>query len=84
LHAGIAAAALARSGDLVQSAHLAVRQFWDKHGAGVLPGLPWRASFGRATGHAPELGADTDTVLANVLGLSWERIVEFRTNGALG
>jgi crotonobetainyl-CoA:carnitine CoA-transferase CaiB-like acyl-CoA transferase len=84
LKAGIPAAALARTGDLVKSAHLAAREFWDRHGAGVLPGLPWRASFGRTTGTAPELGADSDHVLADVLGLSQERIVELRTSGALG
>jgi crotonobetainyl-CoA:carnitine CoA-transferase CaiB-like acyl-CoA transferase len=82
--AGIPVASLARSGDLVKSPHLADRDFWDRHGAGVLPGLPWRASFGRTTGPAPELGADCDHVLANVLGLSQERIVELRTSGALG
>ena len=82
--AGIPAAALARTADLVKSPHLAAREFWDRHGAGVLPGLPWRASFGRATGAAPELGADCDHVLADVLGLSRECIVELRTSGALG
>jgi crotonobetainyl-CoA:carnitine CoA-transferase CaiB-like acyl-CoA transferase len=82
--AGIPAAALARSGDLVKSPHLAARAFWDRHGAGVLPGLPWRASFGRTTGPAPELGADGAPVLADVLGLSPERIVELRASGALG
>ena len=84
LSAGIPAAALARYGDLVKSPHLAAREFWDEHGAGVLPGLPWRASFGRATGPAPDLGADSDQVLTNVLGLSQERIAELRTSGALG
>ena len=84
LKAGIPAAALARYGDLVKSPHLAARGFWDRHGAGVLPGLPWRASFGRTTGPAPELGADCDHVLADVLGLSQERIAELRTSGALG
>ena len=84
LKAGIPAAALARTGDLVKSPHLAAREFWDRHGAGVLPGLPWRASFGRTTGTAPELGADSDHVLADVLGLSPERIAELRTSGALG
>jgi benzylsuccinate CoA-transferase BbsF subunit len=84
LDAGIPAAALARHGDLVQSPHLAARGFWDRHGAGVLPGLPWRASFGRTLGPAPELGADADHVLATVLGLSLERIAELRTSGALG
>lgn len=84
LKASIPAAALARHADLVQSPHLAARGFWDRHGAGVLPGLPWRASFGRTTGAAPELGVDCDQVLAGVLGLSRERIVELRTNGVLG
>ena len=84
LAAGIPAAALARSGDLVKSPHLAARGFWDRHGAGVLPGLPWRASFGRTTGPAPELGADSDHVLADVLGLAQERIGDLRTSGALG
>ncbi|CAN5307223.1 CoA transferase [soil metagenome] len=84
LTAGIPAAALARHGDLVASRHLAAREFWNKHGTGVLPGLPWRASFGRTTGLAPELGADTDQMLTNVLGLSQERIAQLRTSGALG
>jgi crotonobetainyl-CoA:carnitine CoA-transferase CaiB-like acyl-CoA transferase len=84
LAAGIPAAALARYGALVTSPHLAHRQFWQRHGAGVLPGLPWRASFGRATGPAPDLGADTDRILADVLGLSPERVAELRTSGALG
>jgi crotonobetainyl-CoA:carnitine CoA-transferase CaiB-like acyl-CoA transferase len=84
LRAGIPAAALARTGDLVKSPHLANRKFWDEYGTGVLPGLPWRASFGRTIGPAPELGADSDQVLAGVLGLAPERIVELRTSGALG
>jgi crotonobetainyl-CoA:carnitine CoA-transferase CaiB-like acyl-CoA transferase len=84
LSAGIPAAALARSADLVQSAHLAAREFWDKHGTGELPGLPWRASFARATGPAPGLGADTAHVLTSVLQLSQDRIAELRASGALG
>ncbi len=84
LKAGIPAAALARYGDLVNSPHLIARDFWDPHGTGVLPGLPWRASFGRTTGPAPGLGTDTDDVLADVLGLSAERIADLRTNGAFG
>jgi crotonobetainyl-CoA:carnitine CoA-transferase CaiB-like acyl-CoA transferase len=84
LKAGIPAAALARTGDLVKSPHLAARAFWDRHGAGVLPGLPWRASFGRTLAPAPDLGADTGQVLADVLGLAPERIAELRASGVLG
>jgi benzylsuccinate CoA-transferase BbsF subunit len=61
--AGIPAAALASSADLVGNEQLRARGFWDEHGQGVLPGLPWRSSFGRATGPAPALGADTEAVL---------------------
>ncbi len=61
--AGIPAAALASSADLVADPNLRAREFWDAHGQGVLPGLPWIASFGRATGPAPALGADTEAVL---------------------
>jgi crotonobetainyl-CoA:carnitine CoA-transferase CaiB-like acyl-CoA transferase len=64
--AGVAASRLARSADLVGCAHLRARGFWDAFGSGVLPGLPWRASFGRATGPAPDLGADTGAVLREV------------------
>jgi crotonobetainyl-CoA:carnitine CoA-transferase CaiB-like acyl-CoA transferase len=81
---GIPAAALARYGDLVKSPHLAARKFWDEHSAGVLPGLPWRTSFGRSSGPAPGLGTDIDQVLADVLGLSADRIAELRTSGAFG
>jgi crotonobetainyl-CoA:carnitine CoA-transferase CaiB-like acyl-CoA transferase len=84
LSAGIPAASLATSLDLVNSDHLSERGFWDAHGAGVLPGLPWRASFGRSSGAAPELGADTDTVLQEVLDLSPDEIGALRRSGALG
>ncbi|MGE0421882.1 MAG: CoA transferase [Reyranellaceae bacterium] len=84
LDAGIPAAALARSEDLLNSPHLAARGFWERHGEHMLPGLPWRASFGRATGPAPALGEHTDAVLRSVLGLTQERIAELRANGVLG
>jgi crotonobetainyl-CoA:carnitine CoA-transferase CaiB-like acyl-CoA transferase len=84
LRAGIPAAALASSLDLVGSAHLRERGFWDPHGGGVLPGLPWRAGFGRKSGPAPGLGADTDAILETVLGLSQDEIVALRQSGALG
>jgi crotonobetainyl-CoA:carnitine CoA-transferase CaiB-like acyl-CoA transferase len=83
-HAGIPAAALAGALDLVASDHLRERGFWDAHGGGVLPGLPWRASFGRTVGAAPGLGADTDAVMAGVLGLTADEIAALRQSGALG
>jgi crotonobetainyl-CoA:carnitine CoA-transferase CaiB-like acyl-CoA transferase len=84
LRAGIPAAALATSVDLVTNDHLIKRGFWEAHGAGVLPGLPWRASFGRTFGAAPELGADTETVLNEVLDLSRNEIAALRNSGAFG
>ena len=84
LSAGVPAAALASSVDLVASAHLRARGFWERRGQGVLPGLPWRASFGRASGPAPEQGADTDAVLQGLLGLDGEALASLRRTGALG
>ena len=84
MRAGLPAAALATSRDLVESPHLRARGFWDADGAGVLPGLPWRASFGRTTGVAPGHGTDTGTVLTEVLALSPAEIAALRGVGALG
>ena len=78
------AVALARSADLVDCPHLRVRGFWEAYGSGVLPGLPWRASFGRANGPAPDLGADTDAVLGKVLGMQAVEIAALRDVGVLG
>jgi crotonobetainyl-CoA:carnitine CoA-transferase CaiB-like acyl-CoA transferase len=82
--AGIPAAALARSRDLVESSHLKARGFWDAHDGGVLPGLPWHASFGKKAGRAPGLGADTNDVLRDVLQLGPDEIAALRRSGALG
>jgi crotonobetainyl-CoA:carnitine CoA-transferase CaiB-like acyl-CoA transferase len=82
--AGIPTAALVSATDLVAGKHLRERNFWDAYRAGVIPGLPWRASFGRVSGPAPKLGADTDTVLRNVLGYSAVNIAALREAGALG
>jgi crotonobetainyl-CoA:carnitine CoA-transferase CaiB-like acyl-CoA transferase len=84
LQAGIPAAALATSLDLVSRGHLQERGFWEPRDGGALPGLPWRASFGRASGPAPELGADTEVILKDVLGLSRDEIASLRASGALG
>jgi crotonobetainyl-CoA:carnitine CoA-transferase CaiB-like acyl-CoA transferase len=86
--AGVPAAALRDSVDLVHDGHLRERGFWDeaesKSQGGVLPGLPWQASFGRAMGRAPGLGADTEAVLRDVLGLAPQQIAALRASGALG
>jgi crotonobetainyl-CoA:carnitine CoA-transferase CaiB-like acyl-CoA transferase len=84
LRAGIPAAALASATDLLASLHLRERGFWDVHRGGMIPGLPWQASFGRVTGPAPGLGADTDAVLRDVLDLSGDEIAALRRSGALG
>ncbi|MGC2413457.1 MAG: CoA transferase [Stellaceae bacterium] len=84
LDAGIPAAALATSRDLVLCPHLRERGFWDPHGAGVLPGLPWRASFGRISRPAPNLGADIDQVLRDVLDITPDGIAALRQSGVLG
>jgi crotonobetainyl-CoA:carnitine CoA-transferase CaiB-like acyl-CoA transferase len=82
--AGIPAAALASSDDLVDCDHLRERGFWEVGVAGgVLPGLPWRASFGRVFGAAPALGADTEGVVRE-LGLSPAAIAKVRASGAFG
>jgi crotonobetainyl-CoA:carnitine CoA-transferase CaiB-like acyl-CoA transferase len=81
---GVPAAALASSLDLVASDHLRTRGFWQANSAGLLPGLPWLASFGRRSGDAPALGADTESVLAEILGLSSDEIAALNDSGALG
>ncbi len=81
LPAGIAAAPVATSLDLLGSAHLRAREFWD---ADNLPTLPWRASHGRTISAAPGLGADTDAVLEQVLGLSATTIAKLRSEKVLG
>lgn len=82
--AGVPASAVLGSLDLRDSPHLAARGFWDAAGPGVVPGLPWRASFGRANGPAPGLGEHTDAVLAQLLGLDDRAIAALRAGGALG
>jgi crotonobetainyl-CoA:carnitine CoA-transferase CaiB-like acyl-CoA transferase len=84
VRAGVSAAALASAVDLVASKHLQGRGFWESDGGGMLPGLPWHASFGRQSGHAPGLGADTNAVLGEVLGMSAGEIAALRQAGAFG
>jgi crotonobetainyl-CoA:carnitine CoA-transferase CaiB-like acyl-CoA transferase len=82
--AGVPAAALANALDLVAEPHLRARGFWDHHAGGVIPGLPWRASFGRTGGPAPGLGVDTEAVLRHVLGYATADIAAVHAAGAFG
>ena len=84
LRAGIPAASLASSLDLVNDLHLHARGFWEKTEAGTLPGLPWQASFGSAHGPARPLGADTDSVLHETLGMTQAEIATLRRDGVVG
>ena len=82
--AGIPASSVANSLDLVACEHLRIRNFWEDHDGGVMPGLPWHTSFERQSGPAPGLGADTDAVLREVLSLSDTEIEKLHGLGALG
>jgi crotonobetainyl-CoA:carnitine CoA-transferase CaiB-like acyl-CoA transferase len=81
--AGVPAAAAATSLNLVADDHLRVREFWEASEFGLMPGLPWHASFGKASGPAPALGADTDAVLTDVLGMAPIEISNLRQSGAI-
>ena len=82
--AGVPAAALASSLDLVSDPHLCARGFWDPYNGSVIPGLPWRASFGRTDGPPPGLGADTEAVLRDVASYTAADIGALRAAGAFG
>jgi crotonobetainyl-CoA:carnitine CoA-transferase CaiB-like acyl-CoA transferase len=84
LRVGVPAAPLAAARDLVGSPHLRARGFWEPYRGGLLPGLPWRSSFGRATGPAPGLGADSEAVLRVVADLCPDYIAALRHSGAFG
>ncbi|MBT3942613.1 MAG: hypothetical protein HOF43_07870, partial [Chloroflexi bacterium] len=88
--AGVSAAPSPDSTAMYADPHLQERGFYaliddmdgQKRG---LPGLPWRWLYGERldVSAAPGLGADTDSVLADVLGLSDEQITTLRESGAL-
>ncbi|MFY0614824.1 MAG: CoA transferase [Hyphomicrobiaceae bacterium] len=81
---GIAAAPAVDTQDLIDDAHLQTREFWGAYGPGILPALPWIANFPHGTGNAPDMGADTDRVLKDVLGLSRSEILDLREAGVFG
>ncbi len=82
---GVPAAAVVGASSLVEDAHLAARGFWQKPaGTTKLPGLPWRTTLPVRATPAPSLGADTDVVLADVLGLDDITLRRLREAGAFG
>ncbi|MFP6593595.1 MAG: CoA transferase [Dehalococcoidia bacterium] len=89
-NAGVSAAPSPDSTELFWDAHLQERGFYAKStdmdgSSRGLPGLPWRWEAGerRDQTPAPELGADTDAVLSDVLGMTDGEIAELRDTGAL-
>jgi benzylsuccinate CoA-transferase BbsF subunit len=88
--AGVPAAPSNSSLDLFADAHLGERGFY-RLGADVegverrLPGLPWQLADIDLPLLAPaaQLGADTDAVLRDVLGLGDEELAELHAAGAL-
>ena len=82
--AGVAAAPVNTMLDHVDNDHFRARNFWEDSPDGALPGLPWQSSFGRVSGPAPGLGADTDAVLREVLGMTPDQIAALRDDGAFG
>jgi benzylsuccinate CoA-transferase BbsF subunit len=88
--AGVPAAPSPDSTEMFGDPHLQERGFYasspDLDGAiRGLPGLPWRWREGErpAQTAAPALGADTDKVLADVLGMTDADIAALRDSGAL-
>ncbi len=89
-NAGVPAAPSPDSTEMFGDPHLQERGFYtpspDMDGTiRGLPGLPWRWREGErlAETTAPALGADTDDVLADVLGMSNAEIAALRDSGAL-
>ena len=88
--AGVSAAPSPDSTELFRNAHLWERGFYatstDMDGSNRgLPGLPWQWAVGERPVQTPasELGADTDAVLSDVLGLTNVEIADLRRTGAL-
>ena len=88
--AGIPASRVARISDLLQDEHLLARrmiQELEQPGVGRMPvpGNPIKASGydDSLRGPAPAYGADAETVLHELLGLTAEEVATLRRSGAL-
>ena len=83
--AGVPAAAVVGASALVEDAHLATRGFWQTPaGTTKLPGLPWQTTLPVRATPAPSLGADSEVVLADVLGLDDTTLRQLRDAGTFG
>jgi crotonobetainyl-CoA:carnitine CoA-transferase CaiB-like acyl-CoA transferase len=88
--AGVAAIPVMSSKDLAEDSHLAQRGFFPQldHpevGRRIHTGIPWTMSGTpcRVQRPAPLVGADTEEILGDVLGLSSAEIQRLRDSGAL-
>ncbi len=88
--AGVAAGAVLSTGEFVQDEHIKVRGFMESFdhalvGEKLYPGVPFKMSETPGYIHrpAPCLGADTEHVLKNILGMSDAEIKQLDDEGVL-
>ncbi|HET8853606.1 MAG TPA: CoA transferase, partial [Ktedonobacteraceae bacterium] len=88
--AGVAAGAVLSTGEFVEDPHIKARGFMESFDHPVVgekryPGVPFKLSETPGYIHrpAPCLGADTEHVLKNILGMSDEQIKELDEVGVL-
>lgn len=84
--AGVAAAVVADARDLAGDPQLAARGYWiEAPGGAVLDGIVPRLSAtpGRVTAPGPRLGADTDAVLRDLLGMEQSALARLRAEGVI-
>lgn len=89
-HAGVAAGAVLSTGEFVGDEHVKARGFMESFdhpvvGEKLYPGVPFKMSETPGSIHrpAPCLGADTEHVLKNILGMGDEQIKELDEAGVL-
>jgi len=88
--AGVPCSAYRSIGDILKNRHFIERgsfaEVADAAGALLVPNLPFRLSEGRveARSLAPGLGEHTESVLADVLGYSPDRVADLKAAGAFG
>ena len=88
--AGVAAGAVLTTGEFVEDEHIKARGFMESFGHPVVgeksyPGVPFKMSLTPGFIHrpAPCLGADTEYIFKNLLGMSDEHIKQLDDEGIL-